>query len=57
MLIFDIILFQAKMADAMIEIFGSKLVVNAVDENEISHPSPESLLNKIIVKGKKKFIE
>ena len=45
------------MADAMIEIFGSKLVVNAVDENEISHPSPESLLNKIIVKGKKNFIE
>ena len=51
MLIFNIILFQAKMADAMIEIFGSRLVVNPVDENERSHPSPESLLNKIIVKG------
>ena len=41
------------MADAMIEIFGSKLVVNPVDAEERVHPSPEALLNKIIVKGKK----
>ena len=44
---------QEKMADAMIEIFGSKLVLEPVNLEEKTHPSPAALMNKIFVKGKK----
>jgi phosphatidylinositol phospholipase C delta len=41
------------MAETLIRIFGDKLLRSPVDSDETVHPSPEDLLGKIIIKGKK----
>ena len=44
---------QRKMAVAMQEVFGDMLLVQPVDKNESSLPSPYALRKKILIKHKK----
>lgn len=44
---------QRKMADAMQKVFGDMLLVQSVDKNENTLPSPYALRRKILLKHKK----
>ncbi|XP_051158448.1 1-phosphatidylinositol 4,5-bisphosphate phosphodiesterase gamma-1 isoform X2 [Leptopilina boulardi] len=44
---------QRKMAAAMQEVFGDMLLMQSIDKNEASLPSPDVLRKKIIIKHKK----